>query len=66
MARSPAEQRDTAAVLDAYATFQLLTGLRNGPWGAHALNRYVADVLGVEATGGMKVVRLWSLKIITG
>ena len=46
---APAEQRDTAAVLDAYATFQLLTGLRNGPWGAHALNRYVADVLGVEA-----------------
>ncbi|WP_370215276.1 exodeoxyribonuclease V subunit alpha [Idiomarina sp.] len=46
---APAEQRDTAAVLKAYGTFQLLTGLRNGPWGAHALNRYVGDVLGVEA-----------------
>ena len=43
MARSPAEQRDTA-VLDAYATFQLLTGLRNVTRGVHALNRYVADV----------------------
>lgn len=46
---APQEQRDAAAVLHAYGAFQLLTGLRNGPWGAHALNRYVADVLGVDS-----------------
>ncbi|RUO73575.1 exodeoxyribonuclease V subunit alpha [Idiomarina seosinensis] len=37
------------AVLDANTDFQILTALREGPWGVKAVNQKVGDILGVNA-----------------
>ncbi|MGM0526058.1 MAG: exodeoxyribonuclease V subunit alpha [Pseudomonadota bacterium] len=37
------------AVLDANTDFQVLTALREGPWGVKAVNQKVGDILGVNA-----------------
>lgn len=41
--------RYAAAVLAANSDFQILTAVRQGPWGMHAVNERVAELLGVNA-----------------
>jgi exodeoxyribonuclease V alpha subunit len=43
----PCSDQQALALLQALARFQVLCALRAGPWGVHALNRFIGQALGI-------------------